>query len=273
MFFAGAAMGQGLESFMTEATLEIASVAGWLWQRGWAERNAGNISVRLEAADLQAPATTPEQQEIRLQKPVPGLAGQLFLVTGTNTRMRDVATSPVENVLLVKLDSAGAGYKILSPSGKTTLRPTSELSTHLCIHDMIVRKSPSHRVVMHTHVTELIALTQIKELCDAAKLNKILLGMHPETTIFIPAGVGFVPFLIPGTTTIGEQTVKALENHDAALWEKHGIFATGRTPLETFDLIDLLAKSASIWFLCRSAGYDPEGLTKTQLEELCKIKF
>lgn len=97
--------------------------------------------------------------------------------------------------------------------------------------------------------------------------------MHPETMIFIPAGVGFVPYLIPGTTTIGEQTVKVLENHDATLWEKHGIFATGRTPLETFDMIDLLAKSASIWFLCRSAGYDPEGLTGSQLTELSKIKF
>ncbi len=273
MFFAGAAMGQGLESFMTEATLEIASVAGWMWQRGWAERNAGNISVRLEEADLQEPVTSPEQQEILLQKSFPGLAGQLFLVTGTNTRMRDVAASAVENVLLIKIGSTGTGYQILSPTYKPTLRPTSELSTHLCIHDMMVRKRPSHRVVMHTHVTELIALTQIKELCDVRKLNKILLGMHPETMIFIPAGVGFVPYLIPGTTTIGEQTVKVLENHDATLWEKHGIFATGRTPLETFDMIDLLAKSASIWFLCRSAGYDPEGLTGSQLTELSKIKF
>ncbi len=273
MFFAGAAMGQELESFMTEATIEIASVAGWLWQRGWAERNAGNISVRIDAAGLQEPVTSSEQQEIPLQKSFPRLAGQLFLVTGTNTRMRDVAASPVENVLLIEIDSTGTGYQILSPSGKTTLRPSSELSTHLCIHDMMVRNRPSHRVVMHTHVTELIALTQIKELCDPHKLNKILLGMHPETMIFIPDGVGFVPYLLPGTTTIGESTVKLLEIHSAALWEKHGIFATGRTPLETFDMIDLLAKSASIWFLCRSAGYDPEGLTESQLAELSKIKF
>ncbi len=273
MFFAGAAMGPELESLMTEATLEIASVAGWLWQRGWAERNAGNISVRIDAANPQKPNASPAQQEIPLQKSFPGLADKLFLVTGTNTRMRDVAARPVENILLIKIDGAGTGYQILSPPGKTTLRPTSELSTHLCIHDMMVRNRPSQRVVMHTHVTELIALTHIKELCDAHKINKILLGMHPETIIFIPAGVGFVPYLLPGTTTIGELTVKVLEKHDAALWEKHGIFATGRTPGETFDMIDLLAKSASIWFLCRSAGYDPEGLTGSQLAELSKIKF
>jgi rhamnulose-1-phosphate aldolase len=27
--------------------LETAEIAGYLWQRGWAERNAGNISVNI----------------------------------------------------------------------------------------------------------------------------------------------------------------------------------------------------------------------------------
>lgn len=273
MFFAGTSMDKERDLFMTEATDEIASVAGWLWQRGWAERNAGNISVRLDRADLQKTILNPESNATVLPKAFPGLGGQVFLVTGTNTRMRDVAAKPLYNLLLIKITDDGTRYQIMSSTGNTQLRPTSELSSHLCIHEMLVNKRPAHRVVMHAHVTELIALTQIRELCDLQKLNSILLGMHPETRIFIPAGVGFVPYLLPGTTTIGESTVKALEDHDSALWEKHGIFATGRTPQETFDLIDILAKSASIWFLCRSAGYDPEGLTGSQLEELGRIKF
>lgn len=258
---------------MTEATGEIASVAGWLWQRGWAERNGGNISVRLDKAELQGEIPDQDSNSIALLKPFPGLGGQLFLVTGTNTRMRDVATRPLENVLLIKITGDGTGYHIMSPFGNSPLRPTSELTSHLFIHEMMMKKRPSHKAVMHAHITELIALTQIKELCETQKLNSILLGMHPETRIFIPAGVGFVPYLRPGTTTIGESTVKALEEHEAALWEKHGVFATGRTPEETFDLIDILAKSASIWFLCRSAGINPEGLTGSQLDELGRIKF
>jgi len=258
---------------MTDATMEIASVAGWLWQRGWAERNAGNISVRLDYERLNQSGLPDETQFFPLQKPFPRLRGQLFLVTGTNTRMRDVAGAPLENILLIRLSDDGTGYHIMSPAGETILRPTSELPSHLCIHDMLIEKRPAHRVVMHTHATELIALTQIRDLCDSLTLNRILLGMHPEAKVFVPAGVGFVPYLLPGTTTIGELTVKALSDHEVALWEKHGVFATGRTPQETFDIIDLLAKSASIWFLCRSAGYDPEGLTESQLEELAKIKF
>ena len=261
------------ESFMTDATAEIASVAGWLWQRGWAEKNAGNISVRLREEMLYRQAPADEHQLHPLQKPCHSLQGHLFLVTGTNTRMRDVAKAPLDNILLIRISDDGTGYHIISPPGQTSLRPTSELPSHLCIHDMLHNKRQAHRVVMHTHVTELIALTHIRALCDKTTINRILLGMHPEARVFVPEGVGFVPYLLPGTTTIGESTVKELASHDVALWEKHGVFATGRTPQETFDIIDLLAKSASIWFLCRSAGYDPEGLTESQLSELAKLKF
>ncbi|MFZ2285608.1 MAG: rhamnulose-1-phosphate aldolase [Bacteroidales bacterium] len=260
-------------SLITDATGDIASVAGWLWQKGWAEKNGGNITVRLDYERLSQSGLQGEGRPYLLQKPFPRLRGQFFLVTGTNTRMRDVAASPRENTLLIGLNDDGTGYHIMSPTGDTLLRPTSELSSHLCIHAMLAEKRPAHMVVMHTHVTELIALTHIRGLCDTVKLNRILLGMHPEARVFVPAGVGFVPYLLPGTTTIGELTVKALSDHEVTLWEKHGVFATGRTPQEAFDIIDLLAKSASIWFLCRSAGYDPEGLTESQLEELAKIKF
>lgn len=266
-------MGKEHESFMTDATMEIASVAGWLWQRGWAERNAGNISVRCDEVSLKQSEPRGVHQLLPLQKSFPGLGGQHFLVTATNTRMRDVAAAPRDNILLIKVNDNGTGYNIISPTADTPLRPTSELTSHLCIHDMMMRKRPAHRVVMHSHVTELIALTQIKDLCDGLILNRLLLGMHPEARVFVPAGAGFVPYLLPGTATIGEATVKALEDHDVAIWEKHGVFATGSTPQESFDIIDILAKSASIWFLCRSAGYDPEGLTESQLEELAKLKF
>ena len=257
---------------MKKITGDVSAVAGWLWQRGWAERNAGNISVRLTEDEM---ASCPDEQPVLLPLPkkCESLKGLHFVVTSTNTRMRDVAARPLENLLIIRISDDGTGYRILSPPGETALRPTSEMQAHLCIHEMLSQKRPDHRVVMHTHVTELIALTQIREFCDEQRLNTILLGMHPETKVFVPDGVGFVPYILPGTRAIGEATVKVLEDHSAALWEKHGLFATGRDPLETFDIIDILAKSASIWFMCRSAGYAPEGLTEIQLNELAKLKF
>jgi len=37
---------------------------------------------------------------------------------------------------------------------------------------------------------------------------------------------------------------------------------------DSFDLMDIVCKCARIWFLCKSAGFDPEGLTSEQLLEL-----
>ena len=138
---------------------------------------------------------------------------------------------------------------------------------------MIAERGSGERVVMHTHATELIALTQIREFCDQEKLNRLLWSMHPETIIFVPGGAGLVKYQAPGTDGIGRATVEALKNHSVALWEKHGVFAIGKDIGQTFDTIDLLCKAASIYFICRQSGNDPEGLTEKQLAELRKIVF
>jgi rhamnulose-1-phosphate aldolase len=74
--------------------LELAETAGYLWQRGWAERNAGNISVNINDLITQE---IPELNSIpffELSKTYPKLAGACFLVTGTGKRMRDLAQKP-----------------------------------------------------------------------------------------------------------------------------------------------------------------------------------
>lgn len=251
----------------------MAEVAGYLWQKGWAERNAGNISVCL--ADLR-PADLPDNFQpffISLPESIPGVAGKCFLVTATNSRMRDLARQPMKNAIIIRVTDDGNGYNIISHFGKTDLRPTSELATHLAVHSMIAGRKGTERVVMHTHVTELAALTQLSEFVDEKRLNRLLWSMHPEAKIFVPAGVGLVPYMLPGTVQAGEATVKALEDHQAAIWEKHGLFAIGGNLHETFDLADILAKSASIYFMCRSSGQEPDGLTESQTDELGKIKF
>jgi len=252
---------------------EVADVAGFLWNKGWAERNAGNISVRLSDPPLTEREEENQPFFISLQQSFPDVAGKYFFVTGTNRRMRDLARQPLRNALIIRVTDNGSGFNIISHHGKTDMRPTSELSSHLAIHSMILRRKSEHRVVMHTHATELIALTQIKELCNQERLNRIFWGMHPETKVFVPEGVGFVPYYLPGTAHIAEATVKVLEKHDVALWEKHGVFAIGKSPNETFDTIDILSKSASVYFMCRSAGAEPEGLTMSQIKELGNLKF
>jgi rhamnulose-1-phosphate aldolase len=250
----------------------ITEVAQYLWERGWAERNAGNISVNItEFLKGEIEGRFSGLQEHPLQGSGKGLQGNAFIFTGTGTRMRDLARRPEENLCFVKIDDTGKKYQqfCLCDEGMN-LQPTSELPTHLAIHEMLLTKNHESKVLVHTHATELIALTQTGVFKSGKELNRILWGMHPETLIFIPEGVGFVPFSIPGTGKIAQATVKELESHPAVIWEKHGVFATGRNVDEAFDTIDLLAKSARIYFTCRNAGYEPGGLTGKQLTGIRK---
>ena len=61
------------------------------------------------------------------------------------------------------------------------------------------------------------------------------------------------------------------QDHNIVVWEKHGVFGIGKGIIETFDKIDIASKSAKIWLDCKSAGFEPEGISKDQLDELRKL--
>ena len=54
------------------------------------------------------------------------------------------------------------------------------------------------------------------------------------------------------------------------MWEKHGTFAVGEAVFDAFDMIDILSKSARIFFMVKQAGFEPEGLTDAQMDELIR---
>ncbi|HNS16983.1 MAG TPA: rhamnulose-1-phosphate aldolase [Bacteroidales bacterium] len=252
---------------------EVAKVAEYLWINGWAERNAGNISVNVTGIIDRKSVDHGPYQALPLPRTLPELAGMCFFMTGTGKRMRDMADKPFRNAVLTQINQEGNTLCLIPMSKhvKKDVQPTSELTTHLGIHQMIARRQSGERAVIHTHPTELIALSQSPAIKTRDALNKLLWGMHPETMVFIPGGVGFVPYVLPGTTDIATPTISELEHHDIVLWEKHGAFAVGRTLSDAFDIIDIACKSARIWFLCKSAGFDPEGLSGKQLAELKEL--
>jgi rhamnulose-1-phosphate aldolase len=251
---------------LKKTVFEITDTARYLWEKGWAERNAGNISVNITGLLSVQELERFNNSTIR---PLPvsysSLANQILIVTSAGSRMRDLAKKPWDHLCLLKMDASGTHFKQWPEKGR---EPTSELSTHLAVHDMLIRTKSTKKALVHTHATELIALTQIREFCSTEAMNRLLWSMHPETIMFIPEGLGFLPYELPGTSGIADATAKTLEDHPVALWEKHGILGIGTTAADAFDTIDILAKSARIFFLVKSAGYEPEGLTKGQLNEL-----
>lgn len=248
---------------------EVAEVAGILWERGWAESNAGNITVDLSDAMPPAARGDAPDSRIALPRAYAQLAGRCFLVTGSGRRMRDLARDPFGHATLLAINEDGTAATLFLPSGAApSFAPTSELAAHLAIHEALRARGDAARTVLHSHATELIALTHHAGANNEDALNTLLWRMHPEAVIFLPEGVGLVPYARTGSEALAEATVTALARHNVVIWEKHGVLAVGGTPHAALDRIDIVAKSARIWFLCRNADYDPEGLSAAQVAEL-----
>ena len=251
---------------------DVALVAGFLWTRGWAVKNGGNISVNVTGEINLHTSDLNQFPFKKLDHAYPDLSQVFLITTGAGTRMRDVENTIFQNVCIIRISNDGTGYHIIHDNGfNPLLLPTSELPTHLAIHQVLRKQGGRQKAVLHTHPAELIAMTLIPGFQDESRLNKILLSVQPEAVIANPTGVGLVQYILPGSEQLAEKTVASLQKHPVVLWGKHGCLALGSDVQEAFDLIDVMNKSAQLFFLCREAGYTPQGLTEHEIEELKKI--
>ncbi len=247
---------------------ETEEVCSYLWHKGWAERNAGNISVRLDT--LRIPESDTDYPCFSLPASFPSLAGTCFFITGTGKRMRDIHRDIRSNTLIIRIHESGQTWCALSHAAGSlvTLRPSSELISHLTIHQHLIKNHSETKAVVHTHPNAIIALSHMPLFRDPDLFNRMIWSMHPEAVVFLPEGAGLVPYEQTGGAALGTATLKALESHRVVVWEKHGCLAVAEDPGAAFDLIDLLDKSADIYLRCRSAGIEPAGLDEQQMKSL-----
>jgi rhamnulose-1-phosphate aldolase len=259
--------GQGSHQAAFDAVLAgVAGVGRLLWERGWAERNAGNLSYDVTGMVVPAGRRS-EGPPTRLGAAFAELAGRELLVTAAGSRMRDVAREPEAGCGVLRFSDDGAAYAVIWPGGAGFI-PTSELPSHLAIHATLRRRGAASRAVVHTHPTELLALSLEPGIADPGRFDRLLWSLHPETVVVVPSGVAIVPYFRPGTVEQGSAAGRAMEAHDVALWLKHGAVAVGEDFEAAFDLLDTVNKAARLYLLCRSAAIAPEGLSDVQVEEL-----
>ena len=70
--------------------------------------------------------------------------------------------------------------------------------------------------------------------------------MHTEGPVLLQDRLTAVPFLPPGSSSLGRATAGALEQSSAVIWPGHGMVAVGRTAAAALDLIELTEKAAQI---------------------------
>ena len=245
---------------------DISEVAGYLWTKGWAERNGGNISCNItHVVGSSVKSLDPISKPIEIHKKLSNIIGCYFFVKGTGKRMRDLAKNPFDNASIVRICNDGEHYEIVA---EKPVMPTSEMVSHLAIHDFLIQDRSTYKAVIHTHPTDLVAMTHNPDFLYKDVLTKLLWSMIPETRAFCPKGVGIVRYAMPGSVKLADDTLEQLKTYDVVLWEKHGALSVGENIKEAFDMIDTLSKSAQIYLIARQMGFAPTGLTDEQMDEM-----
>ncbi len=242
------------------------------YHNGYHERNGGNLSYRMTIEEMYSVV-----HEMKTDRPwmdigaeVPELAGEFFLVTGTGRFFRHVKDDTENTCGIIEIDTTGKQYRILwgfADGG----RPTSELPTHLLNHQVKKKLTDGkHRVIYHCHPENVIALTFVLPLTDAAFTKEIWQTMT-ECPVIFPSGIGVLPWMVCGSDEIGLATAEKMKDYDAVIWAHHGIFVSGDTFDNTFGLCHTIEKAASVAVKIRSMQPTRrQTITRPMLEALAK---
>ncbi len=248
---------------------QVAEVAGYLWQKGWAERNGGNITVNVtELMDDECRALSAIAPAKEIGKVLPNLKGKFFYAKGTGKRMRDLARKPMENGAIIRICDDCQSYEIIADQ---PVLPTSELPSHLALQDYLIGSGSNYKATLHTHPIELVAMSHIKRFLQPGEMTHVLWSMIPETLAFAPLGIGIVPYTLPGSVQLADATLKLIKDFDVVLWEKHGTVSVGTDIMDAFDQTDVLCKAANIYLCAKAMGSEPEGMTDEAMREVQEV--
>ena len=248
--------------FMVETVRTLTN----LYRLGWDERNGGNLSYLLYDEDVEGYLDTDKViREITMSFDASAIKGKIFLVTGTGKYFKNVQYDPAENLGIIRISEKGNVAELLwgfSDGGKFT----SELPAHLMSHMVRLEIDPAHRVVMHTHPTNTIAMSLVHDISPRA-FTRTLWQMQTESIVVFPEGVAVLPWMVCGTNDIGVATAEQLKEQRLCVWTAHGIYGTGKTLDEAFGLIETVEKAAELYMLSAGLGIK-NGINDKQLRAL-----
>ncbi|ULO09922.1 rhamnulose-1-phosphate aldolase [Paenibacillus sp. 19GGS1-52] len=247
---------------------EMAEITRHMWELGWDELNGGNVSYLLDEEEVAKYINILEPlRVINLTFPVAELAGKYFIVTGSGKYFRNVIKDPEANMGVLRVSKNGESVEVLWGLRNGAV-PTSELASHFMSHIERLKVDPTHRIVLHTHATNVIAMTFTHDL-DELKFTKTLWEMCTECLVVFPDGVSVIPWIVPGSSEIGRETAKKMKDHRVVIWPQHGIFGTGSTMDSTFGLVETVEKAAIVYNLIGGREIKQK-ITDQQLVDLAK---
>lgn len=233
------------------------------------EGAAGNISVCV--ADCAGLADHfPNSERLELPLAVPRLAGRVVLATGSGRRLGEIGDDPAAAVGAVLVDRGGTSATLLSSPRRRFARLTSELNSHLAVHDDRISRDdlPLHAVV-HAQPLQLTLLSHIPQYRAPQAMSRRLFRWEPETLINLPEGIGVLEFMLPGSAELEAATLEGLRHHRLVVWSKHGVMArSDESVTRVVDYIEYVETAARYELLDGSTGGRAEGLSDAELHRV-----
>ncbi len=234
------------------------------------EGAAGNISV------LYARNTTPDGRfsdnwEMPSPVEVPELAGAWIAVTGSGRRLRELQSSTEANVALVEVLDRGNALRVHASPSRMFEKPTSELNTHLALHQHHAAKTGEIHTVIHAQPLHLTFLSHTDGCRDTMGMNKRILRWHPELIHMLYDGIGVAPLLAPGSDSLMRATLELSHKHRVIVWACHGTIARYSGSVQkACDLIEYAETGARYEFMNLPAGEKAQGIPIPDLLRLCE---
>ena len=235
------------------------------------EGSAGNISCYF-GWEIPVADVFPEAEPFTLTDAVPELAGATIIATGSGRRLREVFQAPEANLAAVTISADSVSAVMHTSPKRLFARLTSEFNSHLAVHrDRVVQEGTAFHALVHAQPVHLTYLSHIARYQDDAYLNQHILRWEPEGICQIPAGVGFIPFAVPGSHELMQANVAKLRTHQIVLWAKHGVMARSDTSVKkACDLIEYAETGALYEYLNLTNHGLAEGLSREELLSVCE---
>jgi len=236
-----------------------------------AEAGAGNMSVCF-AGPVTIPAAFDASREILLPYPSPALAGHTVVITGSGCRLRSLARNPERHLGVVAIHPGGMAGTLHHAADGEFMRPTVEFNSHLAVHeDHVRRRGVTFHAIVHAQPLHLTLLSNVPEYQHTSALNDRLLRWQAETIVHLAEGIGFLPFMVPGSDELTMANLASLRHHQLVLWAKHGVMArSDASLLAACDRIEYAETAARYEYLNLAIGGRATGLTDAELSRVVR---
>lgn len=202
---------------------KISEIAAQIHSYGWAEANAGNLSIDVSKI---------VSRHIHTHE-------KWFIVSCTGSRYRQTAIRPSDNLVLICCNEDEDTF--FPPDA----RPTSEWISHRSLQ----MANPRFAVILHTHPAEIIALATLPIIEQPKELNQMMAALLPELPLYLPEGVAICPYERPGSLQLCQSSQQVLTDHKALIWTGHGLLTFANDLDEALDYMEIIVKAARIYFL------------------------